>query len=168
MIAAYIVSIRSAQVRHAVTNTMTHWHTSYIHDQRVLHTEPFVSSTMSTLQYLCELFNCRASQLTPPPPPPPGPSTASPTSPPEAPEALAANSAFGNFIDGVGTPQTAETVYNDSKVLLDVIDKVGYAVPALKAAAVGIRRIMTVVDVCISQRLAITMLELSTLPRVRM
>ena len=62
----------------------------------------------------------------------------------------------------------AETVYNDSKVLLDVIDKVGYAVPALKAAAVGIRRIMTVVDVCISQRLAITMLELSTLPRVRM
>ena len=62
----------------------------------------------------------------------------------------------------------AETTYNDSKILLDVIDEVGYAVPALKAAVAGIRRIMTVVDVCTSQRLTTTRLELSTLPRVRM
>ena len=42
----------------------------------------------------------------------------------------------------------AKTVHNGSKVLLDVIDKVGYAVPPLKAAAAGIGRIMMVVDVC--------------------
>ena len=82
---------------------------------------------------------------------------------------MTGNSVFRNFIDDVGTPQTvAKTVYHDSKILLDVIDKVGYAVPALKAAVVGIRGIMTVVDVCTSRRLTTTMLDLSTPPRVRM
>ena len=107
------------------------------------------------LQSLRDLFRRRASShLTP-----------SPTSSSESPNSRAGASTFGNFIDGVDTPQTvAKTVYNGAKILLDVIDKVGYAVPALKAAAAGIRRIMTVVDVCTSLRLATTMLELSTPP----
>ena len=56
----------------------------------------------------------------------------------------------------------AKSVYNGSKILLDVIDKVGYAVPPLKAAAAGIGRIMTVVDVRNSRRLATAMGELNT------
>ena len=98
------------------------------------------------------LFKRRAtSQLTPYPTPPSGPLTASPTSSSEPPDSLSAVTTFVNFIDGVDTPQTvAKTVYNGSKVLLDVIDKVGYAVPPLKAAAAGIGRIITVVDVYLS------------------
>ena len=84
------------------------------------------------------------------------------------PDSLACVSIFGNFIDGVDAPQTmANTLYNGSKILLDVIDKVGCAVPPLRAAAGGIRRIMTVVDVCTSWLLATTMLELTTPLRVR-
>ena len=110
------------------------------------------------------LFKRRAtSQLTPYPTPPSGPLTASPTSSSEPPDSLSAVTTFVNFIDGVDTPQTvAKTVYNGSKVLLDVIDKVGYAVPPLKAAAAGIGRIITVVDVCTYRTLATTMLELNT------
>ena len=73
-------------------------------------------------------------------------------------KSLAGVNAFENFIDGVEAPQPVATaVYNGSKILLDVIDEVGYAVPPLKAAAAGIRRIMTVVDVCTSRRLATAM-----------
>ena len=82
----------------------------------------------------------------------------SPASSSEPPDSWAGVGTFRNFIDGVDAPQTvAKTVYNGSKVLLDVIDKVGGVVPALKAAAAGIRGIMTVVDVCTSRRLATAM-----------
>ena len=112
------------------------------------------------------LFQRRASsQLTSSPTPPPGPSTATPTSSSEPPDSQESSNAFVHFIDGVDEPQTmAKTVYNGFKTLLDVIDKVGYAIPPLKAAAAGIGRIMTVVDVCTSRRLATNMLELSTPP----
>ena len=110
------------------------------------------SLTMSTkpsqrkLQSIREIFKRRAS------------SPGQPTSSSEPPNSSPGVSTFGSFIDGVDAPQTvAETVYNGSKILLDVIDKVGYAVPPLKAAAAGIGRIMTVVDVCNSRRLAIAM-----------
>ena len=122
------------------------------------------------LQPIRDLFKRRASsQLTPSPTPPSGPSTTSPTSSSEPPDSLAGGGAYVSFIDGIGAPQSvAKTVYNGSKILLDVIDKVGYAVPPLKAAAAGIGRIMTVVDVRTSRRLATTTVDLSTHPRVRM
>ena len=129
-------------------------------DQRLLHSlaqSCIVSSTMSTkpsrkLQSVRDLFRRRASsQLTP-----------SPTCLSELPDSRAGVSTFGNFIDGIDARRTvANTVYNGSKILLDVIDKVGYAVPPLKAAAAGIRHIITVVDVCTSH-LETTMLSLTT------
>ena len=127
-----------------------------------------VSSTMSMkpsrkLQSIRYFLKHRASSQLPSSPS--GPLTATPTSSSEPPDSLAGIGTFGNFIDGVDAPQTvAKTVYNGFKILLDVIDKVGYAVPPLKAAAAGIRSIMTVIDVCTPR--ATTTLELST--RVRM
>ena len=110
------------------------------------------------LQSIRDLLKGRASSSRP--------STASPTSSSEPPDSLAGVSAFGNFIDGVDAPQTVtKTVYNASKILLDVLDKIGYAVPPLKAAAAGIRRIMTVVDVCTSRRLATTHVRTKHNPR---
>ena len=55
-----------------------------------------------------------------------------PTSSSELPDSLASSSAFVYFINGADRTM-AKTVYDVSKVLPDVIDKVGHAVPPLKA-----------------------------------
>ena len=133
-----------------------------IYDRRLLHSltrRAILSSTMSTrptqrkLQSIRDIFKRRTSSPgQPTSPPPSGPSTTSPISSSEPSNSLPGVGTFGSFIDGIDGPQTvAKTVYNGSKILLDVIDKVGYAVPPLRAAAAGIGRIMTVVDVCNSR-----------------
>ena len=57
------------------------------------------------------------------------------------------------FVDGAGPPQTATNVgrdiaYKGFKALLDVLDTVGYAVPPMKAAAAGLIKVVTLIDVC--------------------
>ena len=41
-----------------------------------------------------------------------------------------------------------DIAYKGLKAVLDVIDKVGYALPPLKAAAAGLGSVLTVIDVC--------------------
>ena len=41
-----------------------------------------------------------------------------------------------------------DIAYKGLKASLDVIDKVGYALPPLKAAAAGLSSVLTVIDVC--------------------
>ena len=60
---------------------------------------------------------------------------------------------FDTFVDGADPPQTTvklagDMAYKGFKALLDVLDKVGYSLPPLKAAAAGLSRVMTVIDVC--------------------
>ena len=76
----------------------------------------------------------------------------------------------GIFVDGAGPPQTAanlagDIAYKGFKALLDVLDKVGYALPPLKAAAAGLSRVMTVIDVCIAASQWVTGRELMSLMR---
>ena len=66
------------------------------------------------------------------------------------------------LIDGADPPQTManaarDIAYKGLKGLLDVLDRVGYAVPPLKAAASGLSRVMTVIDVGIAASQWMTM-----------
>ena len=74
------------------------------------------------------------------------------------------------FVDGAGPPQTTANVagdiaYKGFKALLDVLEAVGYALPPLKAAASGLSRVMTVIDVCTAASQWITVRELMSLMR---
>ena len=67
----------------------------------------------------------------------------------------ASGSTFGLLVDGVDPPQTlareaSDIAYKGLKGLLDVLDRVGYALPPLKAAATGLSSVLTVIDVCTS------------------
>ena len=73
------------------------------------------------------------------------------------------------MVDGA-VPQTAANVagdiaYKGFKALLDVLDKVGYALPPLKAAASGLSSVMTVIDVCTAASQWVTVRELMSLMR---
>ena len=62
---------------------------------------------------------------------------------------------FDTFVDGAGPPQTAANIgkdmaYKGFKALLGILDTVGYALPPMKAAAAGLSRVMTLIDVCIA------------------
>ena len=134
---------RSAQVGHAATNTVVLLILTISVYNTASHKD-IVSSTMSTKPF--RKLKIRGFFKRPLP---------TPSSSSEPSDSRADASNFGNFIDGVDASQTvAKTVYNGTKILLDVIDKVGYAVPPLKAAASGIGRIMTIVDVCTYRHLA--------------
>ena len=58
---------------------------------------------------------------------------------------------------------TRDIAYKGLKALLDVLDRVGYALPPLKAAASGLSRVMTVIDVCIAASQWMTVQELMSL-----
>ena len=70
---------------------------------------------------------------------------------------------------GRDPPQMAnlagDIAYKGLKALLAVIDKVGYALPPLKAATAGLSSIMTVVDVCTAASQWATVQELMSLMR---
>ena len=93
-----------------------------------------------------------------PTPAPSGLLEASPATPPSSAEPSSDSQrrpggTFDIFVDGAGPPQTAANVgrdiaYKGFKALLDVLDKVGYALPPMKAAAAGLSSVMTVIDVC--------------------
>ena len=55
--------------------------------------------------------------------------------------------------------------YKGFKALLVVLDKVGYALPPLKAAAAGLSSVMTVIDVCTTASQWVTVRELMGLMR---
>ena len=75
------------------------------------------------------------------------------------------------FVDGAaGPPQTAANVgrdiaYKGFKALLDVLDTVGYAVPPMKAAAAGLSKVVTLIDVCTAASQWVTVRELMSLMR---
>ena len=64
----------------------------------------------------------------------------------------ASGSTFGLLVDGMDPPQTSareasDIAYKGIKGLLDVLDRVGYALPPLKAAAAGLSSVLEVIDV---------------------
>ena len=78
---------------------------------------------------------------------------------------------FNIFVDGAGPPQTTanlagDIAYKGFKALLDVLEKVGFAFPPLKAAAAGLSRVMTVIDVCTAASQWMTVGELMSLQNV--
>ena len=78
--------------------------------------------------------------------------------------------AFDIFVDGTGPPHTTANLagniaYKGCKAFLDVLDKVGYALPPLKAAAAGLRSVMTVIDVCTTASQRVTVGELMSVMR---
>ena len=77
---------------------------------------------------------------------------------------------FDIFVDGTGPPQTAtnlagDIAYKGFKALLDVLDRVGYALPPLKAVASALSRVMTVIDVRTVASQWVTVRELTSLMR---
>ena len=67
-------------------------------------------------------------------------------------EIQASGSTFGLLVDGMDPPQTlareaSDIAYKGLKGLLDVLDRVGYALPPLKAAAAGLSSVLEVIDV---------------------
>ena len=99
------------------------------------------------------------------PPPSPRPS-AEPSSDSQRPPA----GTFDIFVDGAGPPQTAASVagdvaYKGFKALIVVLDTVGYALPPMKAAAAGLSRVMTVIDVRTAALQWVTVRELMSLMR---
>ena len=77
---------------------------------------------------------------------------------------------FDIFVDRTGPPQTAANLagdigYKGFRALLDVLDKVGYALPPLKAAAAGLSGVLTVIDVCTTASHRVSVGELMSLMR---
>ena len=67
-------------------------------------------------------------------------------------EMQASGSTFGLLVDGVDPPQTlareaSDIAYKGVKGLLDVLNRVGYALPPLKAAAAGLSSVLEMIDV---------------------
>ena len=105
------------------------------------------------------------SELLEAPPPSPRPS-AEPSSNSQRPPV----GTFDIFVDGAGPPQTAANVagdvaYKGFKALIVVLDTVGYALPPMKAAAAGLSRVMTVIDVRIAASQWVTVRGLMSLMR---
>ena len=70
---------------------------------------------------------------------------------------------YDAFING--TDPSPNLPYNGLKALLAVIDKVGYALPPLRALAAGLGSVLTVIDVCTAASPWVTMRELMDLMR---
>ena len=101
--------------------------------------------------------------------PTPGPSQRSSTEP-SSDSQRRPGGTFDIFIDGAGPPQTTanlagDMTYKGAKALLVVLDTVGYAHPAMKAAAAGLSRVVKVIDVCTAPSQWVTVPELITLMR---
>ena len=81
------------------------------------------------------------------------PSSSRPSAEPSSDSQQPPGDTFDTILNDAGPPQTApklagDIAYKGFKALLDVLDKVGYALPPLKAAAAGLSSVMTVIDVC--------------------
>ena len=73
---------------------------------------------------------------------------------------------FDIFIVDTGPPQTAANLaYNGFKGLIAALDTVGYALPPMKAAAAGLSRVMTVIEVCTAASQWVSVGELMSLMR---